>query len=97
MLYRNEVSFEKLLKDKIVTTTLVDHHVLNEKDKILEPTVIQVLDHRPIDAASKWNEKEIEVIIKQVGSCSTLIADKILETNKQILFRELAYLIYGKF
>lgn len=59
--------------------------------------MIQVLDHRPVDAAMIWNENKTEIKIQQVGSCSTLVADKILKADKRILFRELAYMIYGKF
>lgn len=59
--------------------------------------MVQIIDHRPIDAAIKWNANEVDMKIEQVGSCSTLVAEKILQTNKQNLFRELAYLIYGNY
>lgn len=94
--FRNEVDFSKLLEQKTVTTTLVDHHVLSEQDKIIEKTVIQIFDHRPIDVSIKWTE-DTEMRIEQVGSCSTIVADQIFLIDKQILFKELAYMLYGKF
>lgn len=86
-----------LLKEKTVTVTLVDHHILNPNDISLKPFVVQIFDHRPIDPTCAWNESRVNIRIEQVGSCSTIIADEILKKNKDFLFKQLAYLIYGKF
>lgn len=57
----------------------------------------EVIDHRPIDPTMSWDKTKVDVKIEEVGSCSTLIADKIFETGKEDLIKELAYLIYGKY
>lgn len=94
---RDQVDFQKLINEKAVKTTLLDHHILNKEDEVLQSTVVQIFDHRPMDSAMKWNEDLVKIRIEQVGSCSTLITDEILQTNAQTLFRELAYMIYGNF
>ncbi|CAG9828888.1 unnamed protein product [Diabrotica balteata] len=77
LVYRDQINFEDLVKTKKVTATLVDHHVLTEKDKILEEAVIQVLDHRPKDPHCCWDYSRVKVRIDNVGSCCTLVADTI--------------------
>ncbi|KAJ8943921.1 hypothetical protein NQ314_009585 [Rhamnusium bicolor] len=94
LIYRDQLDFEEILKTNKLTTTLVDHHILAATEKSLENTVIQIFDHRPVDPSNNWSNKKIDLNIKQVGSCSTLIADKILEVDELFLNKELAYLIY---
>ncbi|XP_057652242.1 exopolyphosphatase PRUNE1-like [Diorhabda carinulata] len=95
LVYKDQLSFETLMKTKNVTTSLVDHHVLTESQKILESTVIQIIDHRPLDVNASWNENKVDLIIEQVGSCATLIADQIISTADGLLFREIGYLLYA--
>lgn len=54
---------------------LVDHHVSPYRK-----TVKQVFDHRPLDKHSHFTDDCI-VRIEEVGSCSTLIADYILQSE----------------
>ncbi|KAJ8978286.1 hypothetical protein NQ317_009626 [Molorchus minor] len=93
-IYRDQIDFVNLLKTSTVTVSLVDHHVLSRNDRILENNVIQIFDHRPVDPSSNWDSKKISIKIDSVGSCSTLIAAKILQASENILCKELAYMIY---
>nr|CAI5862241.1 unnamed protein product [Callosobruchus analis] len=91
LIYRDSIDLGSLKKSKSLTTTLVDHHVLPSKEDILKDTVIQIFDHRPIDLTAKWDDSIFKKI-EQVGSCATLIAEKLLEED--FLFKELAWLLY---
>ncbi|KAJ8924784.1 hypothetical protein NQ315_000937 [Exocentrus adspersus] len=93
LIYRDVVDFEELVITKRVTASLVDHHILSKNDSVLESSVIEILDHRPFDTNSKWN-KNVKLKIQEVGSCSTLVADLIFETDEDFLNRDLAYAIY---
>lgn len=74
--------------------TLVDHHVLSGKNEILRNSVVEIFDHRPFDSSSNW-KTNVLLHIEPVGSCSTLIAHKILQTDKSVLTENLATLLYG--
>lgn len=78
----------------MVKTYLVDHHLLNNNDALLEETICKIFDHRPVDKGSKWAQ-HVETRIELVGSCATLIADELLKVEG-VLFKELAYLLYCK-
>lgn len=71
-LHRDEISPELFATSKLI---LVDHHVSPYNKQ-----VCQVFDHRPIDPAANF-PIESEVIIKDVGSCATLIAEFILNSQ----------------
>ncbi|VEN59830.1 unnamed protein product [Callosobruchus maculatus] len=91
LIYRDSLDLNYFKKSKSLTTTLVDHHVLSSKDDLLKDTVIQIFDHRPIDLTAKWDDSILKKI-EQVGSCATIIAEKLLEED--FLFKELAWLLY---
>ncbi|CAH1170212.1 unnamed protein product [Phaedon cochleariae] len=96
LVFRDQLNFEELQKTKKLTTSLVDHHMLSANDKVLKDTVVQIIDHRPKDSSMSWNENHVEINIQQVGSCSTLIAEKMLSLREEnhLFCREIAYLIY---
>lgn len=77
--------------------TLIDHHVLSPEDNFLQPFVIQIIDHRPIDKNISWNESKVDITIKEVASCATLIADKLLNKIDILKNKNCIYLLYGKF
>lgn len=83
---------DKLYEEKKLILTLVDHHVLPEKDKKFSSIIQEIIDHRPVakDVASARN-----LNINPVGSCCTLICQKIINTNSKILNAELAHLLHG--
>ncbi|CAH1957043.1 unnamed protein product [Acanthoscelides obtectus] len=90
LIYRDNFDLDLLKKSKCITTTLVDHHVLASKDQMLKDTVKQIFDHRPIDPTARWDN--VFQKIEQVGSCATLIAEKL--DKQDFLFKELAWLLY---
>ncbi|XP_078496013.1 exopolyphosphatase PRUNE1-like [Ciona intestinalis] len=77
--------FKKLSKDDL-TITLLDHHFIQTSNPLIElkSYVTEIIDHRPIthDIPST-----IETNIYQVGSCSTLITERILHhlTRDQLI------------
>lgn len=94
---RDDINFQNYLSTKTVTTSLVDHHVLSEKEHELENTVVHILDHRPVDPCSKWDKNKVSIRIEEVGSCCTLIADEILRDSVEFSCKELAYLLYREY
>ncbi|CAG9858914.1 unnamed protein product [Phyllotreta striolata] len=95
LIYKDELNMKELISSVNLTTTLVDHHVLSEDDKFLKDTVLQIFDHRPRDIGFDWPEDKVRVTIREVGSCSTLIADKILSMEEDALTKDLGFLIYA--
>lgn len=75
---------------------MVDHHNLASCDEELQSSVVEVIDHRPQDP--RWSWKEIsKVTIQNVGSCCTLVAQKIKEKNPHLMTEEIAKLLLGLF
>lgn len=61
---------------------LVDHHIATPI--VVNDNVIQIFDHRPIDAKSARILGDLTTRIQQVGSCATLIADEIRKIEGSI-------------
>ncbi|XP_050300795.1 exopolyphosphatase PRUNE1 isoform X2 [Anthonomus grandis grandis] len=93
LVYRDEIDFETITSKSNISLSLVDHHILAAKDNTLNSFVVQIFDHRPVDLSHKWVEN-VQIRIEAVGSCCTLIADEILNSDESILDRPLAYLLY---
>ncbi|XP_014681817.1 PREDICTED: uncharacterized protein LOC106821494 [Priapulus caudatus] len=74
--------------------TLVDHNVLPATDKALDRSVVEIVDHhhneRPEDEDGRCDQ-----LIELVGSCCTLVADKILHKAPELLDEQLAMLLFG--
>ena len=65
----------KEMKVKIV---LVDHN--NIFDESLEPEcLVEIIDHHHLE--KKYSEEKVKVTIESVGSCSTLVMDRIWNEN----------------
>lgn len=77
--FRNQIDLTTLSSNDKLKLTLVDHHVLPVQDKPLAKSVVEVIDHRPVDSSDSW--KNISVVIDTVGSCATLVTNIIV--NKQ--------------
>ncbi|XP_066249968.1 exopolyphosphatase PRUNE1 [Euwallacea similis] len=92
--FRNEVPLDHIVARHLVKVSLVDHHILAKCDCVFEQFVTQIYDHRPIDKSHVWDENKVKIRIELVGSCCTLIADEILNTNENLLSSALAYLLY---
>ena len=65
----------------------------NRGDAALEEAVAEVLDHRPID---QRHCPPCHVSVELVGSCATLVAERILQGAPEILDRQTAALLHGE-
>ncbi|EGV94819.1 exopolyphosphatase PRUNE1 isoform X1 [Cricetulus griseus] len=92
LIFRDEIDLHALHQAGQLTLTLVDHHVLPKSDAALEEAVAEVLDHRPIE--QKYCPP-CHVSVEHVGSCATLVAERILQGAPEILDRQTAFLLYG--
>jgi len=61
---------------------LVDHHVLQKQDSSLLPRIIEVIDHRQQSSLAKY-PPDCQIKLELVGSCSSLVADKVLKEQYQ--------------
>ncbi|XP_013918614.1 PREDICTED: protein prune homolog [Thamnophis sirtalis] len=72
--------------------TLVDHHILPSKDSALESSVVEVMDHRPLE----WmRPPPCRVTAELVGSCTTLVAERLLQAPVPTLDGQIAALLHG--
>ncbi|XP_071273617.1 exopolyphosphatase PRUNE1 isoform X3 [Agelaius tricolor] len=76
----------------LLALTLVDHHVLPGADAALEEAVVEVLDHRPLERA---RGPPCQVTVEPVGSCATLVTERILQGPPGVLDRTTAALLHG--
>lgn len=90
---RDLFSLSKLHKAGVLQLTLVDHHMLPVRDQELMPSVVEIIDHRPQEP--DWDWPNVDVTIKPVGSCATLIAKKILQRSPHLLTFQICHLLYG--
>lgn len=92
---RDQINLQNLQNDagKRLELILVDHHTLPSEDITLKPSVIAVIDHRPLDPA--WSWPNVSLNVETVGSCSTLVARNVLQKNPDILDAQLSSLLRG--
>lgn len=92
LIFRDEIDLYALHQAGLLTLILVDHHVLPKNDSALEESVAEVIDHRPIE---QKHCPPCHVSVELVGSCATLVAERILQGAPEILDRETAALLHG--
>ncbi|KAK3912253.1 Exopolyphosphatase PRUNE1 [Frankliniella fusca] len=96
LVFRDQIDLAALCASGRLRLTLVDHHVLPERDRALTAAVEAVLDHRPLDeAASRALPAAAHRDVRIVGSCASLVAERILEQAPQLLDAQVAQLIRG--
>ncbi|XP_070622607.1 exopolyphosphatase PRUNE1 isoform X1 [Erythrolamprus reginae] len=92
LIFRDEIDLAGLHKAGILSLTLVDHHVLPSKDVALEAAVVEVMDHRPLE----WERPPpCRVTAELVGSCATLVTERLLQAPVPTLDGQIAALLYG--
>lgn len=84
---RDEVSSELLTQSKVI---LVDHHIVDAN--INKENVLEIIDHRPIAEPLPPN---CHSTIRDVGSCATLVADFILQTEADNEITDVLRLLHG--
>ncbi|XP_067878924.1 exopolyphosphatase PRUNE1 isoform X2 [Heterodontus francisci] len=90
LIFRNEIDLHGLHRVGRLTLTLVDHNVLPRGDAALEEVVMEVIDHRPVERPFAPG---CVVTAEPVGSCTTLVTERIVQRAPDILDRQLAYIL----
>ncbi|XP_059836300.1 exopolyphosphatase PRUNE1 isoform X1 [Hypanus sabinus] len=88
--FRDEIDLHSLHREGRLTLTLVDHNVLPRGDAVLENGVIEVIDHRPLERPCFSG---CVVTSEPVGSCTTLVTERIVQRAPDILDEQLAFLL----
>ncbi|NXI16747.1 PRUN1 Exopolyphosphatase, partial [Irena cyanogastra] len=92
LIFRDEIDLGALHHAGLLSLTLVDHHVLPGADAALEEAVVEVLDHRPLE---RDRGPPCQVTVEPVGSCATLVTERILQGPPGVLDRTTAALLHG--
>ncbi|NWU38757.1 PRUN1 Exopolyphosphatase, partial [Hylia prasina] len=92
LVFRDEIDLGGLHHAGLLSLTLVDHHVLPRADAALEEAVVEVLDHRPLE---RDRGPPCQVTVEPVGSCATLVTERILQGPPGVLDRTTAALLHG--
>ncbi|XP_070806656.1 exopolyphosphatase PRUNE1 isoform X2 [Pituophis catenifer annectens] len=92
LVFRDEIDLAGLHKAGLLSMTLVDHHILPSKDAALEAAVVEVMDHRPLE----WERPPpCRVTAELVGSCATLVTERLLQAQVPTLDGQIAAMLYG--
>ncbi|XP_042749556.1 exopolyphosphatase PRUNE1 isoform X2 [Lagopus leucura] len=92
LIFRDEIDLAGLHSAGLLSLTLVDHHVLPSADAALEEAVVDVLDHRPLER--EW-APSCQLTVELVGSCATLVTERIAQGPPGVLDRTTAALLHG--
>ncbi|MEE6491550.1 hypothetical protein FKM82_016262 [Ascaphus truei] len=90
--FRDDFDIQNLYESGQLVLTLVDHNVLPRADAYMEDVVTEVIDHRLLERETALNCK---ITSELVGSCTTLVAEKIFRGAPHILDSQLASLLHG--
>ncbi|NXP58302.1 PRUN1 Exopolyphosphatase, partial [Chloropsis cyanopogon] len=93
LIFRDEIDLGGLHQAGLLSLTLVDHHVLPGADAALEEAVVEVLDHRPLE---RERGARCQVTVEPVGSCATLVTERILQGPPGVLDGTTAALLHGQ-
>ncbi|XP_061112029.1 exopolyphosphatase PRUNE1-like [Conger conger] len=92
LVFRDEVDLPRLHRARRLALTLVDHNVLPSTDSDLEGAVVEVIDHH---LQERVPSPSCPVTIETVGSCATLVAERIVQKAPEIVDGQVALLLYG--
>nr|XP_041576929.1 exopolyphosphatase PRUNE1 isoform X2 [Taeniopygia guttata] len=92
LVFRDEIDLGGLHHAGLLSLTLVDHHVLPGADAALEEAVVEVVDHRPLE---RDRGAPCRVTVEPVGSCATLVTERILQGPPGVLDATTATLLHG--
>ncbi|XP_075701018.1 exopolyphosphatase PRUNE1 [Rhinoderma darwinii] len=87
LIFRDEIDLGGLYEAGRLGLSLVDHNVLSRADSFMEDVVTEVIDHRPLERRATRN---CRVTAESVGSCATLVAEKIVREAPHILDSQLS-------
>ncbi|KAJ3598202.1 hypothetical protein NHX12_001713 [Muraenolepis orangiensis] len=92
LLFREQLDLLQLQRTGRLALTLVDHNVLPSSDQDLEGAVVEVIDHHLLE---REPSSSCQVTVEMVGSCATLVTERIVQKAPEILDPQLALLLYG--
>ncbi|XP_023249416.1 exopolyphosphatase PRUNE1-like [Seriola lalandi dorsalis] len=92
LLFRDQLDLRALQRAGRLRLTLVDHNVLASADSDLEGAVVEVIDHHLLE---REPSPSCPVTVETVGSCATLVTERIVQKAPQILDQQLAQLLYA--
>lgn len=94
LVYQDDLTVETLSKigDHELFITLVDHNTPRGLVNKFTSKIVRVIDHHEISVDTP-SGSGVDVLIEKVGSCSTLIAERIIGDNIQAVDEKLAVLL----
>ncbi|KAM4580682.1 exopolyphosphatase PRUNE1 isoform 2-T2 [Odontesthes bonariensis] len=92
LLFRDQLDLRALQRAGRLRLTLVDHNVLPSSDSDLEGAVVEVIDHHYLERTAS---PSCPVTVEMVGSCATLVTERIIQKAPEILDQQLAQLLYA--
>ncbi|XP_066270782.1 protein prune homolog 2-like isoform X3 [Branchiostoma lanceolatum] len=91
--FRDDINLTSLHANDKLSLTLVDHNVIRAReDQDLESAVVEVIDHHKDE---RPESDACDKTVETVGSCTTLVAEKILEKDATVMDKQLAALLMG--
>lgn len=90
---RNQIDMLQLQALGKLRLVLVDHHVLPRRYRALKPSVVEIIDHRPLQEGIEWPGVEFQVDI--TGSCASLLARRLMKMRKELFTLQFTLLLYG--
>ncbi|XP_071970877.1 exopolyphosphatase PRUNE1 isoform X2 [Engystomops pustulosus] len=92
LIFRDEIDLGALYEAGRLGLSLVDHNVLPRADSFMEDVVTEVIDHHVLERRPTRN---CRVTAELVGSCTTLMTEKIICDAPHILDSQLASMLRG--
>jgi len=81
-----------LVRFKVVLVNSVFGYLSCSSDRFLEAAVVEVIDHHLLERDSS---PSCPVTVETVGSCATLVTERIMQKAPEILDQQVALLLYG--
>ncbi|CAF0919951.1 unnamed protein product [Adineta ricciae] len=92
LIFIDDINLNDLSEKGKLEIVLVDHHSLHSK---LNEEVVEIIDHHQVKENSIILKDYSKIKIEPVGSCCTLIGEKLLASNRFQITNEIAYLLTG--
>ena len=93
LLYTDDLSTEVLSSVDELFVTLVDHNSPKGFLERFTPNIAEIIDHHERTESTLASGDRAKVVIENVGSCSTLVAERALSDNAGIVDEKLAALL----
>lgn len=92
LIYQEDITIETLSGVGELSITLVDHNSPRGLLESLRSKIVEIIDHHELSGATQPGSG-VKVLIEDVGSCSTLVAEKIIHDNIEAVDEKVAVLL----